>query len=61
VKEERVPFQSAFASFKPSKKSAIRRAESLASMVEQIVKLVPPVGGVEPTAAGEDTYGTASG
>jgi hypothetical protein len=40
----------------------IRRAESLVSMVEQIVKPVPLAGGgAEPTAIGEDTFGMASG
>jgi hypothetical protein len=61
VKEERVPSRSASVSFKPSKKSVIRRVESLASMVEQIAKLVPPTrGGAEAPAVGEDARGTAS-
>jgi hypothetical protein len=51
-----------FCILKPSKKSVIRRVESLASMVEQIVELVPPAGGeVEAVAVGEDARGTASG
>jgi hypothetical protein len=42
VKEERVPSRSASASFRPSKKAATRRTESLASTVERIVEPVPP-------------------
>jgi hypothetical protein len=62
VKEERVPSRSASATFRPSKKSATRRTESLASTVERIVELVPPAGGGAKLAgAGEDTCGTASG
>jgi hypothetical protein len=51
----------ASASFRPSKKSVPRRTESLASMVEWIVELVPPTGGgVEVAAMGEDVHGMAS-
>jgi hypothetical protein len=61
VKEERVPSRSASASFRPSKKSTIHRTESLASMVERIVELVPPAGGgVEAVAVGEYAHGIAS-
>jgi hypothetical protein len=62
VKEERVPYRSASVSFKPSKKSAIRREESLALMVEWIVELVTPTGGgAKAAAASEDADGTANG
>jgi hypothetical protein len=44
-KEEWVPSRSAYASFTPSKKLAICRAKSLASMMEWIVKSVSLVGG----------------
>jgi hypothetical protein len=61
VKEERVPSRSASASFRPSKKLATSRTESLTSTVERIVGPVPPAGGgAEPANAGEETCGTAS-
>jgi hypothetical protein len=51
-----------FCILNPSKKSFIHRVESLASMVERIVELVPPAGGgAKAVAAGEDARGTASG
>jgi hypothetical protein len=62
VKEKSVPSQSASASFKSTKKSVIRRAESLVSIVEQIVELVPLIGGgAKAAVVGEDAHGTASG
>jgi hypothetical protein len=62
VKEERVPSQSAFASFRPSKKAPTRRTESLALVVERIIEPVPPAGGGAGLAgASEDTYRIDSG
>jgi hypothetical protein len=61
VKEERVSSRSASTSFRPFKKAATRRTESLASTVEWIVEPIPPVGGgVELASAGEGTYKMAS-
>jgi hypothetical protein len=62
MKEERIPSRSASASFRPSKKAATCRTESLASTVERIIEHVPPIGGgAELAGAGEDACGTTSG
>jgi hypothetical protein len=61
IKGKWVPSRSASAFFKPSRYSVRCRAESQASALDQIIKVVPPEGGGTGALAANETVGVVAG